>query len=172
MDRAADQLLICDYDPTWPDQFARLAARVSAAMGGLISRIEHIGSTAIPGLAAKPIIDLDVVLPSITDLRHAISRLARIGYVHEGDLGITGREAFMCPLGEARHHLYVLRFDADELRRHVALRDALRADPALRASYAALKRSLAKQHPHDRIAYSAGKSLFIEAALKTVRLDK
>ena len=63
MDRAEDQLLICDYDPTWPDQFARLAARVSAAMGGLISRIEHIGSTAIPGLAAKPIIDLDVVLP-------------------------------------------------------------------------------------------------------------
>jgi GrpB-like predicted nucleotidyltransferase (UPF0157 family) len=119
------------------------------------------GSTAVPGLAAKPIIDLDVVLASPADLPEAIGRLSRIGYIHEGDLGITGREAFICLPGEARHHLYVLSTEADELRRHVTFRDALRADPALRDNYAALKRSLAKNHSRDRATYTAGKSAFI-----------
>ncbi len=88
--------------------------------------------------------------------------------VYEGDLGIMGREAFTSPAGEATHHLYVLSTEADELRRHVAFRDALRTDPALRDTYAALKRSLAKQHRHDRAAYTAGKSAFIMGVLQAI----
>jgi GrpB-like predicted nucleotidyltransferase (UPF0157 family) len=167
IDRDEDQLVICEYDQTWTDQFAKLAARLNPVMGALVSRIEHIGSTAVPGLAAKPIIDLDVVLFSAADLPEAIGRLSRIGYVHEGDLGITGREAFICPPEEARHHLYVLSTEAEELRRHVAFRDALRADPVLREDYAALKRSLAK-HSRDRVSYTAGKSAFIMSALRSI----
>jgi GrpB-like predicted nucleotidyltransferase (UPF0157 family) len=129
MDRDEEQLVICEYDPTWPDQFVKLAARVTAILGALVSRIEHIGSTAVPGLAAKPIIDLDIVLGTLADLPEAIGRLSKIGYSHEGDLGITGREAFLWPPREARHHLYVLSSEAEELRRHVAFRDTLRADP-------------------------------------------
>jgi GrpB-like predicted nucleotidyltransferase (UPF0157 family) len=120
----------------------------------------------VPGLAAKPIIDLDVVLVAPMDVPEAIRGLAGLGYVHEGDLGIPGREAFHWPSGEARHHLYLVLEGAAELRRHLAFRDALRADPALRDAYAALKRSLAAQYPHDRNAYTVGKSAFVEAVLK------
>ena len=88
-----DPVSIQDYDPAWPDAFSKLAARVKAALGSLAVAVEHIGSTAVPGLAAKPIIDLDVVLASSTDLPEAIRLLATIGYVNEGDLGIAGREA-------------------------------------------------------------------------------
>jgi len=160
-----EKLAIREYDRTWPDHFAKLAARVNTALGHLVSRIEHIGSTAVPGLAAKPIIDFDVVLESQADLPEAIRRLAMLGYVHEGDLGIRGREAFFSPTDEARHHLYVLVAEAPELRRHIVFRDALRADPALRDAYTALKRSLAKKHSEDRVAYNAGKSAFVLATL-------
>jgi GrpB-like predicted nucleotidyltransferase (UPF0157 family) len=165
-DRCEEQVVVCEYDPTWPDYFAKLAARINAVLGGLVERIEHIGSTAVPGLAAKPIIDLDVVLASPADLPEAMARLSTIGYVHEGDLGIAGRAAFISPPVEPRHHLYVLSMDADELRRHVAFRDALRADPPLRDRYAALKKSLASQRARDRGAYTAGKTDFIVAALQ------
>jgi GrpB-like predicted nucleotidyltransferase (UPF0157 family) len=136
------------------------------SLGKIVRRVEHIGSTAVPNLAAKPIIDLDVVLASEKDLPEAIRLLAGLGYVHEGDLGIGGREAFRWPEGEARHHLYVLLEGAEELTRHVAFRDALRADGALRDSYARIKRVLALRFPGDRESYTAAKSDFITAALK------
>jgi GrpB-like predicted nucleotidyltransferase (UPF0157 family) len=154
-------ILIRDYDPSWPDTFTTLAAKVKVALGALVVTVEHIGSTAVPGLAAKPIIDLDVVLASPTDLPEAIRLLAAIGYVHEDDLGIAGREAFRPPPDEPRHHLYVLTVGAHELRRHLAFRDALRADNGLRDRYAALKGSLAETHRNDRRSYTEAKSAFI-----------
>jgi GrpB-like predicted nucleotidyltransferase (UPF0157 family) len=160
-DLRADVLEIRDYDPAWPDFFAKLAARARTALGSLVLTVEHIGSTSVPGLAAKPIIDFDVVLASPADLPETIRRLARIGYAHEGDLGIAGREAFHWPPDETRHHLYVLIAGADELRRHLDFRDALRADPDLRDSYGALKRSLAERYNGDRNSYTHAKSEFI-----------
>jgi GrpB-like predicted nucleotidyltransferase (UPF0157 family) len=147
-----ETVLIQDYDPSWPNAFSKLAARVTAALGSLMVTIEHIGSTAVPDLAAKPIIDLDVVLSSPVDFPEAIRLLADIGYVHEGDLGIAGREALRSPPAEPRHHLYVLAAGANELRRHLALRDALRADSDLRDEYSALKQSLAKTYGNTRIS--------------------
>jgi GrpB-like predicted nucleotidyltransferase (UPF0157 family) len=157
--------VIHDYDLTWPDRFAALAARVQTALGGVMLRVEHVGSTAVPGLAAKPIIDLDVVVARM-DLPEATRRLGLLGYVHEGDLGIAGREAFRWPAGSERHHLYLVAEEAAELGRHLAFRDALRADAVLRDQYAALKRSLAAQHPYDIKAYTEGKAAFILATLK------
>jgi GrpB-like predicted nucleotidyltransferase (UPF0157 family) len=162
-----DLILIQDYDPAWPAAFSKLAARVTAALGRLAFAVEHIGSTAVTGLAAKPVIDLDVVLSSPDDLPEAIGLLARVGYVHEGDLGIAGREAFLSPSGEPRHHLYVLAAGAHELRRHVAFRDALRADSDLRDQYSALKRSLAKACGNDRSSYTQAKSAFIASIVGT-----
>jgi GrpB-like predicted nucleotidyltransferase (UPF0157 family) len=159
--RTNDPVLIQDYDPAWPEAFSKLAARVNAALGSLVVTIEHIGSTAVPGLAAKPIIDLDVVLGSPADLPEGIRLLASLGYVHEGDLGITGREAFRSPEGEPRHHLYVLTVGANELRRHLAFRDALRDDNELRDKYAVLKRSIAKAYQDDRSGYTEAKTDFI-----------
>src|SRR5262245_20579095 len=106
--------------------FERLRARARGAVGDLALAIDHIGRTAVPGLAAKPIVDLDVVVRSTGDVPAAIDRLAAIGYVHRGDLGLVGREAFSAPPGDAAHHLYVVVAGNREHRRHLALRDYLR----------------------------------------------
>ena len=158
-------VLVVDYDPGWPVRFEELAARVRAALRPLSHQVEHVGSTAVLGLAAKPVIDLDVVVNSPKDVEAAILKLAQVGYVHEGDLGVPGREAFRSPTGEPEHHLYVLVDGAEELNRHLAFRNALRADHVLRDEYSRLKRSLAARHGDDRAAYADGKSVFVLAAL-------
>jgi GrpB-like predicted nucleotidyltransferase (UPF0157 family) len=164
MGSSADQLVIVDYDPAWPGLFAELSVTIAGALRSIAPRIEHIGSTAVQGLAAKPIIDLDVVLASSLDLPKAIHLFAALGYAHQGDLGVKGREAFRWP-GRVRHHVYVLIEGAAELRRHIAFRDALRANAVIRDEYARLKRLLGTQYAGDRDAYTAGKSDFIRATI-------
>lgn len=165
MSHRREPIFICEYDPAWPSQFGYLSERIFNVLGKIVRRIEHVGSTAVPDLIAKPIIDVDVVLGSDADLPEAIRLLATIRYVHEGNLGVTGREAFRAPENEVRHHLYVLSEGADELGRHIAFRDALRADSLLRSNYAELKRQLAVRHAGDRQSYMEAKSDFIRAAL-------
>src|SRR5580698_3975683 len=112
------RLVIEDYDPRWPERFETLRARISGALASLAPEIEHVGSTAVPGLAAKPIIDMDVLLARAADLELVIARLAELGYEHEGDLGIRGREAFKSPAGDITHHLHVCLPDCAEFGRH------------------------------------------------------
>ena len=162
----SDPVYIAEYNPAWPRKFEALARRVRAGLGDLVRRVEHVGSTAVPGLPAKPVIDLDVVVASRIEMPGAIEKLAAIGYAHRGDLGVEGREAFRVPPGEERHHLYLLPDGAEELARHLAFRDALRADSRLRDEYAALKRRLADQYRNDRPAYTAGKTDFVESVLR------
>lgn len=90
-------------------RFEDLSARVRAALAELVLRVEHVGSTAAPGLSAKPIIDLDVLVASRRDFESALRKLVEVGYIHEGDLGVQGREAFRSPAGDFQHHLYVAR---------------------------------------------------------------
>ncbi|MHB0886957.1 MAG: GrpB family protein [Bacillota bacterium] len=161
-----EPVIIIDYDPEWPRRFAVLKARAASALGDLAVAIEHVGSTAVPGLAAKPIIDIDVVVGSAADVPPAIERLAAIGYVHEGEKGIPGREAFRWPAGEARHHLYLLARNNPELRRHLAFRDYLRAHPDAAREYGELKRRLAGRFRDDREAYTEGKTEFVTRVLK------
>ena len=158
-----DPIVIVEYDPAWPLEFERLRERAAAAVGDLALAIEHIGSTAVPGLAAKPVIDLVIVVepPSI---QGTIERLTAIGYVHEGNLGVEGREAFSVPEGERRHHLYVSSTDSEELRAQLAFRDRLRENAALAVEYEALKRELAAQFRNDRIGYTEAKTNFVTAA--------
>src|SRR5207249_10022511 len=92
------RIIVVEYDPAWPATFDDLRARVWTVVGDLALTIEHMGSTSVLGLAAKPIIDMTVVLPSAADVPQAIERLATLGYVHRGDLGIEGREAFGSPV--------------------------------------------------------------------------
>jgi GrpB-like predicted nucleotidyltransferase (UPF0157 family) len=127
--------------------------------------IEHVGSTAVPGLAAKPIIDLDVVIADRSDLPMVIERLRPLGYLHEGDLGVPGREAFTTPVGAPAHHLYVCAIGTPALGRHLALRDVLRADPSTAHAYGDLKRTLAARLGDDRAGYTEAKSIFIEQVL-------
>jgi GrpB-like predicted nucleotidyltransferase (UPF0157 family) len=165
-DDSADPIEVVDYDPRWPSTFETLRAPVAGALGDLVSAIEHVGSTAVPGLAAKPIIDIDVLLKSAADLPLAIGRLASLGYVHRGDLGVPGREAFATPSGLPAHHLYVCPQESQQYLHHLALRNYLRAHPSEAAAYGNLKRSLAACFRDDRTSYIEGKSEFIESLLR------
>ncbi|MGW1835143.1 GrpB family protein [Streptomyces sp. NPDC002067] len=161
----SEPVQIVAYDPQWPLIFARLSETIRRELGALVLRVEHVGSTAVPGLSAKPIVDLDVVIGDRADLPAVIAALRPLGYTHEGDCGIPGREAFTTPRGAPAHHLYVCAADGAELARHLAFRDFLRADPESARRYDALKRDLAERYRGDRSAYGAGKSAFIAAIL-------
>lgn len=160
-----DPIVVVDYDPAWPALFATLRAPVAAALEGVAVAIEHVGSTAVPGLAAKPIIDLDVAIRTETDLPAAIERLARLGYAYEGDKGIPGRAAFAWPPQALRHHLYVCALDSAEYRCHLHFRDYLRTHPDMTAAYAARKRQLAARYRTQRDAYTEAKGPFVRAAI-------
>jgi len=121
----------------------------------------------VPGLPAKDLIDMVVVIESEDDLPEAISRLEAIGYEARGSLGVEGREAFWWPEGEKRHHLYVSPKTSAELQAQVAFRDLLLSDPALAQDYVELKRELAERFRDDRSGYTEGKTEFIESALRS-----
>jgi len=159
-------IVVVAYNPDWPKVFAALRGRVAGVLGDLALAVEQVGSTAVPGLAAEPIVDLDVLIPSTADLPAAVDRLATLGYVHQGDLGVAGREAFIQPPGTPRHHLYVCALGNEEYRRHVSCRDYLRAHPEAAAAYGALTRSAARRFRDDREAYTEAKSAFVEETLR------
>ena len=164
-EQRAEPVVIAPYDPAWPATFAALRDRIAPVLGELAAGIEHVGSTAVPGLDAKPIIDVDVVIRHADDLPEVAARLATVGYTQLGDLGIIGREAFRATAELPRHHLYVCAAGDATLQAHLTLRDALRDDPELAAAYGALKRDLAERYRDDRDAYSEGKSAFVTAVL-------
>lgn len=158
-------IVVADYDEEWPRIFEELSSVVRRAVGDIAVAIEHVGSTAVPGLAAKPVVDMDLVVEE-TDVATAIERLAGIGYEHRGDLGIPMREAFGAPGGTPEHNLYVCPRQSPALANHIALRDHLRADPDAARAYGELKRRLAEEFPHDIDGYIEGKTGFITAILR------
>jgi GrpB-like predicted nucleotidyltransferase (UPF0157 family) len=151
-------VVVVDYDPAWPDVFAALRARIWPAVADLAAAIEHVGSTSVPGLAAKPIIDFDVVVPAAERVPEVIERLAGLGYRHRGDLGVPGREAFYRPPATVAHQVYVCVAGIVSLRNHLAVRDYLRAYPHVASEYGALKKELARRFPDDIDSYIDGKS--------------
>jgi GrpB-like predicted nucleotidyltransferase (UPF0157 family) len=157
------------YDSQWPEQFAALQCRVDAALGAIAHQTIHVGSTAVPGLAAKPIIDLDVVVPEQSLLASAITALEAAGWRHEGDLGIPGREAFEAVPGPAYHHLYLVLAGSPAHQDHLGLRDYLRTHPAECERYAALKRELEPLLATDRDAYLTGKASLVTELLERAR---
>jgi GrpB-like predicted nucleotidyltransferase (UPF0157 family) len=159
-------VIIVDYDPHWPAVFEELRAPAVAALVDLVVIVEHVGSTAVPGLAAKPIIDMHVVIRSAADIPEAIVRLAALGYVHRGDLGITGREAFTAPPENPAHHLYVCALGSEELRGHRLFRDYLLTHPEDARDYEAMKKAAAMRCGDDPAAYSESKTRFVAALLQ------
>jgi GrpB-like predicted nucleotidyltransferase (UPF0157 family) len=148
---------VVDYDPRWPAIFDALKAIIWPVVAEIANAIEHVGSTAVPGLAAKPVIDIDVVVTASV-LPEVIERLEAIGYVHLGDRGVARREAFRAPNDTPRHNLYAVVERSVSLQNHLAVRDYLRAHPDDAESYGSLKRRLAALHLDDIDAYVAGKS--------------
>jgi GrpB-like predicted nucleotidyltransferase (UPF0157 family) len=162
-------VVVADYDDAWPAFFEELARPVREAVADLGAEVEHVGSTSVPGLAAKPVIDIDVVVPRAEDVPTAVERLRAVGYVYQGDKGITGREAFMWPRGARPHHLYVVVARRQPHADHVQFRDHLRQHPAAAEDYAELKKALAERHRDDPLGYMDAKSDFIAGVLRAMR---
>ena len=153
-----DKIIVLDYDPNWAKEFEALKAVLANCLGSLPISIEHVGSTSVPGLSAKPIIDLDIIIEDDDRiLAEVIQKLATLGYPHRGDLGVPGREAFKWlgsefPKGSSgrswmKHHLYVCRKGSPSLENHLNLRNYLRAHPEKVREYSELKKALAQQFP-------------------------
>jgi GrpB-like predicted nucleotidyltransferase (UPF0157 family) len=138
----------------------------------LRSPVEHVGSTSVPGLPAKPIIDISVVVPTGAAVAIAIERLSTLGYRHLGNLGIEGREAFASPNLPPRHHLYVCPSDSLALKNHLIVREHLRTNSEAATEYGAVKRRLAAQFSEDIDGYTEGKSVTILGILRTAGLSK
>ncbi len=154
------------YDPAWPRLFGAEAERLQRIFeaAGLRLRVEHMGSTAVPGLAAKPILDILGGYPEDARLADYVRVLTSAGYEHRGEQGIPGREFFR--RGDPRsYHLHLTKIDSQFWRDHLAFRDRLRADDALRDAYARLKYDLAQRFPRDREAYIEAKGPFVRDAL-------
>ena len=163
------RVIVVPYDAAWKTEFEKIKAEIEDALGDLAIGIEHVGSTAVEGLSAKPCIDIDVVIRDASDLDATVAALARIGYVHEGDLGIKGREAFDYADKPhlMKHHLYVCAQGSAELLRHIAFRDFLRENSEAAEEYGRIKREAASLFPDDIERYIAYKSPCIERIYKT-----
>ena len=159
------------YDKAWPLWFAQISARLAPALPDGFT-VEHVGSTAVPGLTGKPVIDVDVVAPGPAAVASGIAALVQAGYRHRGDLGIPGREAFADTGSELPyHHLYLVVRGSAPHRDHVDLRDYLRRRPDECARYAAEKVRLAEHLSGDRARYVAGKGWLVAEMLASARLE-
>ena len=159
------KVIVLPYDKAWAEAFEDIKREIEVALADLILGVEHIGSTSVEGMSAKPCIDLDIVIKDDANLDAVICRLAQIGYLHEGDLGIKGREAFRYRDKPhlMKHHLYVCRESSEELHRHITFRNYLRRHPDAAKVYSAVKEEAARLYPDDLDRYMAHKAPCIEA---------
>lgn len=156
-------------NPAWPDLFAAEAFAVKAALPAVTSELLHIGSTAVPGMPAKPIIDLMAATTDLTTMDRQAHVLSALGYTAMGEFGVPGRRYFWKGLPRHSHHLHVFQEDSPHIIEHLAFRDHLRAHPADAERYANLKHALAKQFTFDPAGYTAAKSAFIRSVLEQYR---
>jgi GrpB-like predicted nucleotidyltransferase (UPF0157 family) len=153
---------IVDHDPTWSVRAEEELRRLAQALGALAARLDHVGSTAVPGLAAKPILDLQVAVTAIEPVGAYAGSLASLGYLFVPEPASPDYHFFAKPPERPRsHHLHVCAAGSEHERRHLAVRDFLRAHDDEAARYAELKRELVARHPQDRLAYIAGKEPYV-----------
>jgi putative acetyltransferase len=176
------RITVVPYSPKWAKDFILLKDVYLHHLSGFIKSIEHVGSTAIPGLVAKPILDIDIIISSDAPLNGIIQKLSELGYKHVGDRGIKGREAFdrldetvpYSGQGTAwpDHNLYVCREDSLSLKNHLLLRDTLLTDAEARQGYSTLKYTLISKDPYNINAYVEGKTEFITNILRKRGMDE
>jgi len=156
-------IIVVPHDENWKHEFGKLKDEISPLLEDLIISIEHVGSTAVRGLYAKPIIDMNVIIDDFSILPIVIQRLSQINYTHVGDLGIIDREAFKYTDKPhlMEHHLYVCSKNSLEHKRQIAFRDYLRLNPDDCEKYSRIKIEMAKKFPHDIDNYISGKQSVI-----------
>ncbi len=167
---------VVPYDPEWPGLFEQERCRITSAIGHIVAGVHHVGSTSIPGMPAKPILDIAVLLYNFEDGERCISPMEKIGYLHVGLLDDIPGDRFFgkvhtsqesCSDSEeiVTHHIHMYTLDSPLMQNHFAFRDYLLAHPEEIARYARLKFTLADKHPNDRASYSAAKNSFITEVL-------
>ena len=160
-------VVIAAYDPDWPRMAAERADQLRV-LGPVLLTVHHIGSTSVPGLAAKPVIDLIPVVTTLPELDREQPKVETLGYLWRGELGIAGRR--YCSLddenGSRRVQLHFFAADSPEIERHVAFRDYLRTHPESARAYEIEKRRASELHPNDTLAYTDEKDAWIRVTEK------
>jgi GrpB-like predicted nucleotidyltransferase (UPF0157 family) len=161
---------LADHDDTWREAFLAERDRIGAALEGFGCEIEHVGSTAVPGIPAKPILDIALGCPPKTDPLSLKARLEDLGYIYRGDAGDSGGHVFVRGTEAVRtHHLHVVALQGEQWAAYLALRDLLRSDAKSRELYAAAKRTLARRFKDDRKSYTDGKAGTVQQLLLKAR---
>jgi len=167
-------VVIADYDPRWPRLYEEERRRILEVVGDIIVRIEHIGSTAVPDLGAKPTIDLMVAVNRLSDAEKCFEPLQRIGYEyrHQGEAFFSERRFFRKgnPPKEQHYHLHMVELASDFWKRHLLFRDYLRTHPKVAHEYCELKKRLASKYGLDREGYTTAKTSFIESVVDKVKM--
>jgi GrpB-like predicted nucleotidyltransferase (UPF0157 family) len=153
---------VVDYDPAWPSLFEDERSLLCEALGDVIVVIHHIGSTAVPGLAAKPIIDINLVVTDVNVLDELSDKMEDIGYVAKGEFGIPGRRYFQKGGDRRTHQVHAFKQGDPNTVRHLAFRDYLRANPKVAEEYAVLKKRIAATCDNDIDRYCHGKDDFVK----------
>lgn len=168
------EIAVVDYDDRWPAWFDQLHDRIWPVVAAHALRIDHVGSTSIPGIAAKPVIDLDIVVADESKVRPTVVALRELGYSWRGDLGVEGRQAFAYVGADAlpAHHLYVVVDGNKAHLDHVLLRDLLREDAEARRRYGDLKRANVELAGGDMDVYVAAKAALVAELLTRARAER
>ena len=167
------KIVVLPYDTAWQSAFEKIKGEIEEAIGDLIIGIEHVGSTSVEGMSAKPCIDVDVIIKDYSVFAAVIVGLKAIGYIHEGNLGIKNREAFNYSGKEhlQTHHLYVCPQYSEELHRHIAFRDFLRSNAEAVKKYSLIKEKAAELFPNDIDGYIEYKAPCIKELYKECGLE-
>jgi GrpB-like predicted nucleotidyltransferase (UPF0157 family) len=157
-------IVVVPYDTAWAELYTAEAEKLKTVFGSLLVEIHHIGSTSIPGLAAKPVIDILPLVKNIEQVDELNDVMAALGYIAKGEAGISGRRFFIKPSeSERTHHVHTFQVGDPEGTRHLAFRAYLIAHPELISEYAELKIKLAEQFTYDIYGYMDGKDAWIKA---------
>jgi GrpB-like predicted nucleotidyltransferase (UPF0157 family) len=159
---------VVEYDRRWPSLYEQERARILNVLGGVVLDIQHVGSTAIPGVAAKPIIDIMVAVPELAAAEKCIQPLEAIGYEFRGEAGVPER-LFFGKGAPRTHHIHMVELEGEFWESQILFRDFLRAHPDEARQYCELKKQLAASFGSDREAYTEGKTPFIESVLAKAR---
>jgi len=159
-------IVVVDYDPAWPMVFEEVRAKLTKLLGNIVNEVAHVGSTSVPGLSAKPKIDVDVILESDAQIPLASSRLQAAGYTAHGNKYNDGMWAFTLGRGSFGERVYLCALGNETHHKRLIFRDHLRNHPDDAAAYAALKKRLASETDHDWEYYTGSKRPFVDEILR------
>ncbi|MCT4780209.1 MULTISPECIES: GrpB family protein [Exiguobacterium] len=157
------QVIVIPYQTSWADEFEQEAVRLRTVFGERLLAVHHIGSTSVPGLSAKPILDILPVVDSLDGIEAFDVAMEQIGYEAKGEFGMPGRRYYRKGGDDRTHHIHLYASGNPEITRHVIFRDYLREHPDEVEAYSEIKEQLANQYPEDIDAYIVGKNTFVKA---------